>query len=55
MNFIKQAIDKYISAQWKKKMLDMWCEDIRPTNTSGLAALTNLKNNSIGKNIKNRE
>ena len=29
--------------------LDMWIEDIRPTNTSGLAALTDLKNNSIGK------
>lgn len=29
--------------------LDMWIEDVRPTNTSGLTALTNLKNNSIGK------
>ena len=29
--------------------LDMWLEDIRPTNTSGLSALNNLKNNSIGK------
>ncbi len=29
--------------------LHMWIEDIRPTNTSGLAALTDLKNNSIGK------
>ena len=29
--------------------LDMWIEDIRPTNTSGLSALNTLKNNSIGK------
>ena len=29
--------------------LDMWIEDIRPTNTSGLSALNDLKNNSIGK------
>lgn len=29
--------------------LDMWLEDVRPTQTSGLGALTTLKNNSIGK------
>ena len=29
--------------------LDMWIEDTRPTNTSGLSALNTLKNNSIGK------
>ena len=29
--------------------LDMWIEDIRPTATSGLSALNNLKNGSIGK------
>ena len=29
--------------------LDMWIEDTRPTNTSGLSALNSLKNNSIGK------
>lgn len=29
--------------------LDMWIEDIRPTQTSGLSALNNLKNGSIGK------
>ena len=28
--------------------LDMWIEDIRPTETSGLNALTTLKTNSIG-------
>lgn len=29
--------------------LDMWVEDIRPTLTNGLGALSTLKNNSIGK------
>lgn len=29
--------------------LDMWIEDIRPTNSSGQSALTTLKNGSIGK------
>lgn len=29
--------------------LDMWIEDIRPTDTSGIGALTHMKNNSIGK------
>lgn len=29
--------------------LDMWIEDIRPTATSGLSALNNLKTGSIGK------
>ena len=29
--------------------LDMWIEDIRPTETSGLSALNNLKTGSIGK------
>ena len=29
--------------------LDMWIEDIRPTDTNGIGALTTLKNNSIGK------
>ena len=29
--------------------LDMWLEDVRPTETSGLGALNTLKNNSIGK------
>lgn len=29
--------------------LDMWIEDVRPTSTSGLGALTSIKNNSIGK------
>lgn len=29
--------------------LDMWIEDIRPTETSGLSALNSLKNGSIGK------
>lgn len=32
-----------------EETLNMWVEDIRPTNTSGLTALNNLKNNSIGK------
>ena len=27
----------------------MWIEDIRPTNSGGLSALNDLKNNSIGK------
>lgn len=29
--------------------LDMWLEDVRPTDTSGIGALTHMKNNSIGK------
>lgn len=29
--------------------LDMWIEDIRPTNTTGQVALTTLKNGAIGK------
>ena len=29
--------------------LDMWLEDVRPTNTSGIGALTHMKNNSKGK------
>lgn len=29
--------------------LDMWIEDIRPTNAGGLVALTTIKDNSIGK------
>lgn len=29
--------------------LDMWLEDVRPTETSGIGALTHMKNNSKGK------
>lgn len=29
--------------------LDMWIEDVRPTNKNGLSALTNIKDDSIGK------
>lgn len=29
--------------------LDMWLEDVRPTDTSGIGALTHMKNNSKGK------
>ena len=29
--------------------LDMWLEDVRPTDTSGIGALTHMKNNSRGK------
>lgn len=29
--------------------LDMWLEDVRPTDTSGIGALTHMKNNSMGK------
>lgn len=43
-NFIKQAIDKYISAQWKKKMLDMWREK---TDTKDPEEWSNIHNTPI--------